>query len=306
MNPQAYEAYLKGQSHWQRFTPTDWDQALEYFQQALSLDSTYAPAQAGIALVRWAQGPMAQASAAMYKALALDSTLAEVQYALAMVRFWLEWDWEGGEAAFRKAIEINPNYAEARAYYGNILLDLGRPEEARAQMDRALELDPFNQVSRTLNGFVLVYERRYAESIEEVEELVRLQPDNLAAVGNLAWAYHINGEYDKALEMQRNVFPGDQELEEALDRGYAEGGYRAAMLRYAETLAARPEAAERLPYTVAGIYAWAGEKERTLEWLELAYQAHEPNLMNVVGPDFELVHDDPRYHDLLRRMNLPY
>jgi tetratricopeptide (TPR) repeat protein len=166
-------------------------------------------------------------------------------------------------------------------------------------------LDPFNPVSRTLNGFVLVYERRYAEAIEELEEMVRLGPENLAAVGNLAWAYHLNGDYDKALEMQRRYFPGDQELEDALDRGYAEGGYQTAMLRLAETLAARPEAAERLGYTVAGTYAWAGEKERTLEWLETAYQAHEPNLMNVVAPDFELVHDDPRFHDLLRRMNLP-
>jgi len=78
------------------------------------------------------------------------------------------------------------------------------------------------------------------------------------------------------------------------------------MRRCAETLAARPEAVERLSYTVAGMYAWAGEKERTLEWFELAYQAHEPNLMVANHPDYELVHDDPRYHDLRQRMNLPY
>jgi hypothetical protein len=105
--------------------------------------------------------------------------------------------------------------------------------------------------------------------------------------------------------MQRKSFPGDQELDEALDRGYVEGGYRGAMRRCAETLAARPEAAERLSWIVANMYAWAGDKERTLEWLELAYQAHAPNLFTANGPDYELVHDDPRYHDLRRRMNLP-
>ena len=122
----------------------------------------------------------------------------------------------------------------------------------------------------------------------------------------LAWAYHMLGNYDEALAMLRRWLPIDRELDEALDRGYEEGGYRAALRRYAETLAARPEAAEMLSWVVAFIYAWAGEKERTLEWLELAYQAHDPNLPGgTITPDFELVHDDPRYHDLRRRMNLP-
>jgi len=315
VNPQVYDAYLKGQFHWHRATPTDINQALEYFQQALSLDSTYAPAQAGIALVWFGWGQLAlatprevaaHASEAYRKALALDSTLAEVQYAAGLIRVWQEWDWAGGEAAFRKAIEINPNYAYARAVYAAFLAIMERPEEARAQMDRALELDPFNPVSRTMNGVVLVYERRYAESIEELEVLVRIEPDNLAAVGNLGWAYHLNGDYDEALAMVRMFFPGDQELDEALDRGYAEGGYRAALLRYAETLAARPEAADQLCIRVANTFAWAGDLEQTLEWFAIAYQAHDPNLPNnLLLTAHPMLHDDPRYHDLRRRVGLP-
>ncbi|NIN71147.1 MAG: tetratricopeptide repeat protein [Gemmatimonadetes bacterium] len=313
VNPQAYEAYLKGQSHWHRFTPTDMDQALEYFQQALLLDSTYAPAQAGIALVRCFWGTTAQASAAAQQALRLDSTLAEVQYAVAMVRFWLEWDWEGGEAAFRKAIEINPNYAEARAYYGNILLHNERREEARAQIERALELDPFNPLFRAMNGYLLCSERRYAEAIEELEAVLRIEPDHVLANILLTEAYHLNGNYDEALvQIRRQIrrdLSGDQELaealEEALDRGYAEGGYRAAMLRFAETLAARPDAAG--PVEVASMYAMAGDKERTLEWLELAYEAHAIRLPgNLHASGFGPVPgDDPRYQALRRRMNLP-
>jgi hypothetical protein len=105
--------------------------------------------------------------------------------------------------------------------------------------------------------------------------------------------------------MIRKLVPGDQELDEALDRGYAEGGYRAALRRYAERLAVRPEAAEHQSWVVAFIYAWAGERERTLEWLELAYQAHDLGLPSANSSDFDLVHDDPRYQDLRRRMNLP-
>jgi TolB-like protein len=315
VNPQVYEAYLKGQSHFQRGTPTALDQAFEYFQQALLLDSTYAPAQARIALVWAARGAMwfippreaaAHASVAIRRALALDSTLAEVQYVVALVR-QIEWDWEGADAAFRKAIEINPNFAGARAAYAYLLSTMERPVEARAQMDRALALDLYNPMLRGMNAHILCDDRRYAECIEEYEAAVRIEPDYPVAQMSLAWAYHDNGDYDQALaQVRRWWFPGDQELDEALDQGYAEGGFRAAMLRYAETLAARPEAAERLCIRVATTFAWAGDIERTLEWFELAYQAHDPNLpSNLLLTVQPMLHDDPRYHDLRRRVGLP-
>jgi TolB-like protein/Tfp pilus assembly protein PilF len=313
VDPQVYDAYLRGQFHVWRMTPTDLDQALEYFQRAFVLDSTYAPAQAGIALAWFSRGQLEfatprdvaeQGSIAARWALALDSTLAEVQYAVALIR-WQEWDWEGAEAAFRNAIEINPNYPDARVSYAALLAVTARPEEARAQIDKALELDPINPLSRNMNAGVLFHERRYAESIDELQAILRIEPDNYLAFSNLAYSYHMIGNYDEALAMFRRLCAGDQELEEALDRGYAEGGYHAALRSYAEALAARPDAVERRSWRVANIYACAGEKERTLEWLEHAYRAQEPNLIVASGPDFELVHDDPRYHDLRRRMGLP-
>jgi TolB-like protein len=302
VNPQAYEAYLRGVSQWHA---TRIDLALEYFQQALSLDSTYAPAQAGIALVWWFGGARAQAGAAAQQALALDSTLAEVQHAVALIQVWLEWDWEAGEAAFRKAIEINPNYADTRAFYAAFLYIMERQEEGRAHMERALELDPLNLFFRAMNGLMLCWELRYAEGVEELEAVLRIEPDHTVAIANLVDPYHLNGNYDEALAMVRRMHPGDQGLQEALYRGYAEGGYRAAWLRYAETLAARTEAA--VPVEVALAYAWAGDKERTLEWLELAYQAHDiilpANLPAAgLGP---VPGDDPRYQALRRRMKLP-
>jgi len=309
VNLQAYEAYLKGQSQWQRMN--NLDRALEYFQQAVSLDSTYAPAQAGIALVWWARGGMAreQARAATYRALALDSTLAEVQYAVALVRTWTDWDWEGGEAAFRKAIEINPNYAEARAFYAAFLYIMERPEEGRVQMERALELDPFNMVSRAMNGRILCYNHgQYAEAIEQLEAVLRIEPNHLVATRNLIEGYHLNGNYDEALALVRRKVSGDRELEAALDQGYAEGGYRVALLRYGEALAARWEQGEPLDHLdVVRAYAMAGEEEQALDWLELAYPVKNINLPAHVPASGAglLPYDDPRYQALRRRMGLP-
>jgi tetratricopeptide (TPR) repeat protein len=178
-------------------------------------------------------------------------------------------------------------------------------------MDRAVALDPYNLFIRATNGHVLNIERRYAESIEELQAVLRIQPDHPLAVANLRGAYHQSGKHDEALAMLRRQvrvqFPGDQELEESLDQGYAEGGYRAALLRYAEALAARPEAPERLSMDVAHTYASAGEKERALDWLETAYEARALGLPIVGsgGKFSDLLGDDPRFHDLLRRMNLP-
>jgi tetratricopeptide (TPR) repeat protein len=164
-----------------------------------------------------------------------------------------------------------------------------------------------NALYRAVNGGLLCKDGRYAEGIEELQAALRIEPNHPLAHGNLAWAYHMTGRHDEALAMIRKTIPNDEELDEALDRGNAEGGYRVALLRYAETLAARPDATERLSWIVANTYAWAGEKERTLEWLETAYQAHALNLPGgTTATDFGLVHDDPRYHDLLRRMNLPW
>jgi len=166
-------------------------------------------------------------------------------------------------------------------------------------------LDPHNPLIRSFNGYRLLYERCYAESIEEYEAALRIEPDNPVHFFNLASAYQLNGNHDEALVLVRRWFPGDQELEEALDRGYSEGGFRAAMLRYAETLAPRPEAPELLSLMVALAYAFAGEKERTLDWFEIMYQTGNPNMPCIYEPSFGFVFDEPRFQDLSRRMRFP-
>jgi tetratricopeptide (TPR) repeat protein len=157
-----------------------------------------------------------------------------------------------------------------------------------------------------MNGYGLLQERRYAEAIDELKAAQRIEPSQPVAF-NLANAYHLIGNYDEALAQLRRRFPGDRELDGALDRGYEEGGYRAALLRYAETLVSRRDTAERFPSVdISEIYAWARDKERTLEMLETAYQDHNYNLPGTLhAPEFDLVRDDPRFRDLCRRMNVP-
>jgi len=311
VDPQAYNDYLQGQFHFQRLTPGDLDQALEYFERALRRDSSYALAYAGIALV-WgghAQiGDVAprvaqpKAVAAARKALTLDSTLAEVQYVVATVRAWQEWDWAGADAAFQKAIRINPNYPDVRAFDSNYLNIMGRPQEARAQMERALALDPLNALFRGLSGEDFLFERRYDDAVVEFRKA-------LEGGDPMGWdiveALHAKGADSEALAELRKQFTGDQELLDAVSRGDAEGGYRRAARRVADVLALRPSSTNS-PYAVAVWYAAAGDREHAFEWLERAYQAHDPNLPYLDQPPlFDLVRDDPRFRDLRRRMGLP-
>jgi TolB-like protein/Tfp pilus assembly protein PilF/predicted Ser/Thr protein kinase len=316
VNPEAYEAYLKGQFHLYKLTRPDLESALQYFEFALDKDPNYAQVYAGIAMV-WAgrqqQGfvsageatPRAKAAAA--KALELDSTLAEVHYTLASIRSWIDWDWEGGEAEFRRAIELKPNDPYPRAYYSHLLYMMKRPEEAIGQIERALELDPLNALFRGFYAMDLMYARRYDDAIALLRDTLRTSPNDLVALSTLRSAFHMKHMYKEALEVWKASYAarGDHEAEEALARGFAEDGYRGALQRAAETLAVRSRTSYVPPWQIGTLYTRAGEKDKALEWLEKAYEAHDQNMPYIaVDPIFDILRDDPRFQDLLRRMKL--
>jgi TolB-like protein len=316
VDPQAYDDYLRGQSLWRRLTPGDLDAAVEYFERALRRDSTYALAYVGIAWV-WigrAQGfapreftstreAQAQASAAVRKALALDSALAEVWSTVATIRAFHEWDWTGADAAYRKAIQINPNDATTRGFYSHFLYATGRPMEGRAQMDRALALDPADGLCRGINGVDYLFEHRYDEAIAELTRAFEL--GNGAGV-YLVDALYLKGARAEALAALRKLYAGDQEMLDAIDRGYAEGGYRAALHRGADVWASRAPTFMSGRFMAASWYALAGDTERTLDWVEREYEQHSPGMPYIaVFPDFDLVRNEPRFKDLLRRVGLP-
>ena len=316
VNPEAYEAYLKGQSHWYKLTRTDLDSALKYFELALEKDPEYALAYAGIAHVwvgRQQQGLVVaseatpKAKTAALKALELDSTLAEVHYTLAGIHSWSDWDWVSGEKEYRRAIELNPNYPDPRAYYSHLLYLLRRPEEAMAQIKRALELDPLNALFQAIYAMDLMYARRYDDAIAVLRDTLRASPNDLVALSTLRSAYHMKHMYNEALEIWKASYAarGDHEAEEALALGFEEAGYQGALQRVAETLIERSRRTYVTPWQIGTLYTRAGKNKEALDWLEKAYQAHDPNTPYLsVDPIFDDLRDDPRFQILLQRMNL--
>jgi TolB-like protein/Tfp pilus assembly protein PilF len=316
VNPEAYEDYLKGKFHWYKLSPEDLETALQYFESALEKDPDYALAHTGIALVWLGRQQVGlvppseaapKAKKAALRALELDSTLSEAHYTVALIRTWNEWDWEGAETAFQQAIELNPNYPDARAYYSHLLCYMGRPEEAIAQIEQALELDPLNSLFQGLYGNVSLYMHRYDDAIVHARNALRTSPNDPMGNAVLWPSFHMKGMYEEALAAAKAFFSGIglTELEEVFVRGYAEDGYSGAMSLVAETLAEFSRTAFIAPWFISYAYALAGKKDQTLEWLEKCYETKDPNMPYITDPIFDFLLDDPRFQDLLRRMNLP-
>jgi serine/threonine-protein kinase len=321
VNPEAYEAYLRGLTLVERWTRADLDTALRYFEAALEKDPTYALAYLGIHQV-WstrqqvgASGPgeagwamrTALAKAIELNALRLDETRPTAHYALARQATWSDWDWAAAELNFQRAIELNPNYAEARASYSHYLQIMRRPDEAMAQIQRAIELDPSNPSVQSLSGVALVTAGRYDEAIVQCRNALRTAPDSGFANTALFAAFHYTGRYKEALDLQRMraTRRGDRELDEALAVGYGAEGYHRAMRRAGDVLAAR-STRDRNEYGIFRLYHFAGEHDRALELLERGYKVHDPNLpyMSAIS-ESDPLRRDPRFQDLLRRMKLP-
>jgi TolB-like protein/predicted Ser/Thr protein kinase/lipoprotein NlpI len=316
VNPQAYEAYLRGMSHLYRFTPPELDAALYYFEQALEIDPDYALAYAGISLV-WVSRQQygfvmpseatPKAKEAAQRALELDDTLPDVHYTLAIIRTWSDWDWEGGEQAFKRALELKPNFAEALAYYSTLLCYMDRMDEALAMADRAMQLDPINSLILSISATPYEYLRRYDDAIELAHKALRTSPNDLLVQIMLWNAYYMKGMYEESLESAKAVFTGlgFAEISEIMAEGYEENGYHGAMMSAADTMAEFSNQTYSSPYLIAEMYVFAGDKDKAMEWLERAYEMRDPIMPYVSSPYFDLLDDDPRYQDLLRRMNLP-
>jgi adenylate cyclase len=315
-NQEAYEAYLKGQFYWKKLTQNDLETALKYFELAKEKDPEFALAYAGISDV-WIglqqmgyappdeAGPKAMAS--IMKALELDSTLAQVHYSLALVRYASEWDWESGESEFLKTFAINPNYAEAHAYYSHLLNMVGRSKEAMEQIELALKLDPHNPLIKSMYGVDLTFVHRFDEAISASLEALKMDPTNPVAFTALAVAFYSTGRSEEALESWKsyccNTYKG---IVHSFDQGYTKAGYVGAFSFEADTLAAQSKTNFVMPSDIAVTYALSGKRKLAMEWLETAYEVHDPGLPYLLLPIFDSLRDDPRFQEIARKMNLPY
>jgi tetratricopeptide (TPR) repeat protein len=237
------------------------------------------------------------------KAIALDETLPELHMALANGNTWTNWEWAAAEQSFRRALDLNPSYGEAHAFYSHYLYIVGRRQEGAASIQRALELDPLNDLVQQFYGMTLPWERRFEEGISHAERILRTSPSAPSAWTALTENYHHLGRYDEALAAQRKGLDarGDPAIDEALDRGYAEGGYRGAMFRAGEARMASGQ-----PWPAAALFMRAARPDLALDALERAYEARNPNLPYVtVRMIFDEVRTHPRFVALLEKMQLP-
>ena len=311
----AYDAYLKGQFYFRKLTQNDLETAMQYFELAKDKDPEYALAYAGICDV-WIglqqmgyvspaeAGP--KAMAALMRALELDSTYSEVQYTLALMNTWVMWDWKGGESAFKKAIALNPNHAEAHALYSHLLNMVGRPKEAMEQIELALKLDPHNPLLKSLYGTDLLFVHQFDEAILVSREALEMDPTNPVALAALFEALHLTGSYEEAFEAGKlnycNIY---KNIAHTFDQGYAKAGYVGALNLAADSLVVHSKTTYVNPTEISILYASIGNKERALEYLEQAYEMHDPNTPYLLLPIYDSLRNDPRFQDLCRKMNLP-
>jgi len=317
VDPEAYEAYLKGSQAWTKMTKGDLDAAEGHFTMALGKDPTFAAAQAGIAWV-WACrnqlgfAPLSEAGPrtreAAQKALSLDDTLAEAHYVLATVKTWVYWDLPAAGEEWKRAVKLDPNYAEGLAAYSHFLAIMGRTDEAMVQVDRAVSLDPFNVMIHTFRAVDLLFVRRFDEAAAGFRKALAMEPGSPAAIQGLAWALAAKGMEREALAGIKDycrIVYGMRDVDSLLDRGFAEGGFAGATRRGADALALRAAQGGAMPFDVAHMYLFAGEKTLALDWLERAYEARDPALPYLRLPLFDPLRSEPRFQALMRRMGLP-
>ena len=315
VNPEAYEAYLKGRYFIEKWTEEGTRVGREYFEQAIQKDPNYALAYAGLAdSYVWGRAglppeeALRRARAAATNALELDNTLGEPHAALGQIKFVNDWDWAAAEVEFKRAIELNPNDTNALHMYSHYLLSMGRMQESLEVSKRALEHDPVSPTMQLHMGFHYLTARQYDLAIPQYLKVLQADPGLPAAHNDLAVAYRQKGLFDQSVAeyLQVETLLGmtpDQIAE--LKAAYAKSGMRGFWLTVLEFAEASGES-KISPYQIASYCAILNKKDESFEWLEKAYNAHDAGLVAIKSDsDFDNLHSDARFADLLHRLKLP-
>jgi serine/threonine-protein kinase len=312
---EAFQLYLKGRYHVQKVTLPEIQKGIQYLEQATAIDPNYALAYVGLAdAYRTSSAAdiapalvVPQAKRAAEKAVQIDDGLSSAHSQLGMLAIWYDWDPRAAERHFKRALELNPDNAEARLFYAHLRSNQGRHEEAMREAERALELEPLNPRFNALTGQFLVHAGRTDEALARLQAAIALDPNHMLARMFAATGYIEKRMYREAIaESQKAVDITRRTVAHPLGLlGYAlakSGNHVQARAVLAELLAAS-RSRYVAPYGVALVYNALGEREETLAWLERGFQArdHKMNLLKV-DPKWNNLHGDPRFEDLVRRI----
>jgi TolB-like protein/Tfp pilus assembly protein PilF len=313
VNADAYEAYLKGRFFVNQFTEEALEKSMDYFQEAIQLDSGYGAAYSGLAEA-WAmlqyigavtpEEARPNALEAVSKALEMDDELEEAHGAMGVIKAD-EWDYAGGEQECRKAFELNPGYALAHVFYSNQLRHQGRAEESIAEANRALDLDPLSPMTNEGVADAYLSARRYDLAVEQYQKTLELYPNQASSRDSLGWAYVYQGLYDKGIQEIQKSYGEDPAVSPELAYVYAVKGDLGKARRILERLQSISRTAPVAAHHFALIYLGLGEKENALAWLDKARQQRSPMMAWLkVDPRFDNVRPDPRFQEMMRKVGL--
>jgi tetratricopeptide (TPR) repeat protein len=316
-NKEAYQLYLKASYFAAKWSPENQNKAIEYSQQAIEKDPTFANAYAVMAWAYTTLGnygflppreAFTKAKAAALQALALDEGLSQAHAALAFIRLCHEWDWLGGEKECRRALELNPHDAMAYVGYSYALIVMGRHEEAVTVMERAMELEPLSPAVNLHWAGVLFLTRQDDRTVEQLRKTIELDPNILPPRAVLASLYAYKGMYAEATEEceKTGLLPGGKWISRSLlGYVYARAGKRDEALNILRELKPLIEENRLLRFRAALIWAALNESDQAFELLEKLCDEHFFMMIYLQAPMyFDNLKSDPRFGDLMRRMGL--
>ncbi len=315
VNPEAYEAYLKGRFQWLTMTPKALDAAMGYFELAVQKDPNYAAPYTGMGTVwglRCNNGSMrcreatAKWKEVVSKAKSLEPDLPQVQAQTAAIAYYVDWDWPAAEREFRRALEVDAADPDVHMWYADYLMNVaGLVDDAIAQARRAVELDPQNSLYQVRLGATLFEAHRDDDAIAVLQRVLKADPGARGAQVNLVQAFAAKRMYAEAMAMMAQNTANNPAAVEAQQRAYQEGGWpRVARIR-PDVMARQSQTMYVSPGGIAAAYSRAGEVTLALDYLEKAYEEHETMMVSLGrGRVWNAVRGEPRFVAILRRMNL--
>jgi len=315
---EAYELYLKGRFYWNKRTPSDLQKAISFFEQAVVKDPNYAMAYSGVAdayalLTAYTSEPprqlMPKAKEAALKALALDDNLAEAHASLGQITAYYDYDFPTAEREYRRAIELNPNYATAHQWLAEHLAAMKRNDEALVEIRRALDLDPVSVIMNRIYADILVDGRKYDEAIRQYQKVIDLDPNFPTAHYFLGRAYEAKGMYDDAVKSYTRSSELGTVLKDVLVKTndvYKKSGWKAYVQFNLDQLVVNTPQRRFPPFMIATFYARLGRDDEALMWLEKGYEERDFRMTLLsVAFEFDRLRSDPKFRELVRRMGLP-